>query len=200
MAMTKLFTGRLLLKLSGLFVAGLLVGVCLPALFGDHGPALAAAARPGSRPEEQVRKLKLRLPPVTRPTNTLLSAVRVGDLLFVSGTGPGKVDGRELVGRLGQDYDVARGRAAARQVGLQVLSVVRAELGSLDRVQRLVKTFGMVNATADFKEHPQVINGFSDLMVEVFGQAGKGARSAVGMSSLPGGIPVEIEAIFQVRP
>jgi enamine deaminase RidA (YjgF/YER057c/UK114 family) len=138
---------------------------------------------------------------VTRPTNTLLSAVRVGDLLYVSGTGPGKVDGHELVGRLGQDYDVARGRAAAWHVGLQVLSVVRAELGSLDKVRRLVKTFGMVNATADFKEHPQVINGFSDLMVEVFGpEAGKGARSAVGMSSLPGGIPVEIEAVFQVRP
>ena len=95
---------------------------------------------------------------------------------------------------------MAKGRAAARQVGLQVLSVVKAELGSLDKVQRLVKTFGMVNATADFTQHPQVINGFSDLMVEVFGEErGKGARSAVGMASLPGGIPVEIEAIFQVR-
>ena len=92
------------------------------------------------------------------------------------------------------------GRAAARQVGLQILSVVKAELGSLDKVQRLVKTLGMVNATPDFTQHPQVINGFSDLMVEVFGaEAGKGARSAVGMSGLPGGIPVEIEAIFQVR-
>jgi hypothetical protein len=85
-------------------------------------------------------------------------------------------------------------------VGLHILSVVKQELGSLDKVQRLVKTFGMVNATADFKEHPQVINGFSDLMVEVFGEeAGKGARSAVGMSSLPAAIPVEIEAVFLVR-
>src|SRR5439155_2502295 len=96
--------------------------------------------------------------------------------------------------------DVQEGRAVARSVGLQVLAVVKAELGSLDRVQRLVKTLGMVNAAPDFEQHPQVINGFSDLMVEVFGEeAGKGARSAVGMSSLPNGIPVEIEAIFQVR-
>jgi hypothetical protein len=86
-------------------------------------------------------------------------------------------------------------------VGLQILRVVREELGSLNKVVRVVKTLGMVNATADFKDHPQVVNGFSDLMVEVFGpQAGKGARSAVGMSSLPGGIPVEVEIIFQVRP
>ena len=129
-----------------------------------------------------------------------MSAVRVGDMLYVSGTGPGEVNGKAIAGRLGQDLDVAKGRAAARQVGLQVLSVVKAELGSLDKVQRLVKTFGMVNATADFTQHPQVINGFSDLMVELFGpEAGKGTRSAVGMSSLPGGIPVEIEAIFEVR-
>src|SRR5262249_35089982 len=152
-------------------------------------------------PEEQLRKLKIELPPVSKPTNTLVNAVRVGDMLYVSGTGPGQVDGKPLVGRLGQDFDVARGKAAARQVGLQILSVVKAELGSLDKVQRLVKTLGMVNASADFTQHPQVINGFSDLMAEVFGEeAGKGARSAVGMASLPGGIPVEVEAIFQVRP
>ena len=105
-----------------------------------------------------------------------------------------------LTGRLGQEFDVPQGRAAARSVGLQILAVVKAEVGSLDKVQRLVKTLGMVNATPEFKEHPQVINGFSDLMVEVFGEEnGKGARSAVGMASLPNGIPVEIEAIFLVR-
>ncbi len=150
--------------------------------------------------EEQVRKLKLSLPTVTKPTNTYVAAMRVGDLLFISGTIPWPVDGKPVVGRLGQDFDAAKGKAVARQVGLQVLSVVKAELGSLDKVTRLVKTFGMVNATADFTQHPQVINGFSDLMVEVFGEeAGKGTRSAVGMASLPGGSPVEIEAIFQVR-
>jgi enamine deaminase RidA (YjgF/YER057c/UK114 family) len=151
-------------------------------------------------PEAQLRKLKLKLPAVTRPTNTLVSAVRVGDLLFVSGTGPSKEGGGTWKGRLGQDMEVKEGRAAARSVGLNILAVVKAEVGSLDKVVRLVKTLGMVNAAPDFQQHPQVINGFSDLMVEVFGEeAGKGARSAVGMSSLPGGIPVEIEAIFQVK-
>jgi enamine deaminase RidA (YjgF/YER057c/UK114 family) len=198
--MRKLFAERPILRLSGLLAFAFLAGACLPAWLADAGRATADRDRPGPRPEEQIRKLKLELPPVSQPTNTLVLAVRVGDLLYVSGTGPSKVDGKELVGRLGQDFDVEKGRAAARQVGLQILSVVKAELGSLDKVQRLIKTFGMVNATADFKQHPQVINGFSDLMVEVFGaEAGKGARSAVGMASLPGGIPVEIEAIFQVR-
>jgi enamine deaminase RidA (YjgF/YER057c/UK114 family) len=184
------------------FAAGILAGVCWHAWLAAPEPTARAALveENGRRPEEQVRKLKLELPPVTKHTNTLVQTVRMGDLLFVSGTGPGKIDGKAEVGRLGEDYDVARGRAAARQVGLHVLSAVKAELGSLDKVQRLVKALGMVNAAPGFKEHPQVVNGFSDLMVEVFGEeAGKGTRSAVGMSSLPGGIPVEIEAIFQVR-
>ncbi|MCS7045575.1 MAG: RidA family protein [Gemmataceae bacterium] len=158
-------------------------------------PAPATPVQAGSA-EARLRELGITLPTPAKPTNTLVSAVRVGDLLYVSGTGPRA----GLVGRLGDDYDVAKGKAAARDVGLQILAVVKAELGSLDRVERLVKTLGMVNATADFKHHPQVINGFSDLMVEIFGpERGKGARSAVGMASLPGGIPVEIECIFQVR-
>ena len=187
------------LKLAGLFAAGILVGMGLQAGL-ESGTSSAAQEIPAPSPETRVRDLKLKLPPVSRPTNTLVNTLRVGNFLYVSGTGPGKVDGKAVVGRLGQDLDVAKGRAAARLVGLQMLSVVRAELGSLNYVQRLVKTFGMVNATPDFKQHPQVINGFSDLMVEVFGDdAGKGTRSAVGMSSLPGGIPVEIEAVFEVR-
>jgi enamine deaminase RidA (YjgF/YER057c/UK114 family) len=95
--------------------------------------------------------------------------------------------------------DVAGGQAAARQTGLAILATVKAHLGSLDRVVRLVKTLGMVNSTPDFGEQPKVINGFSDLMKDVFGEAGVGARSAVGMGALPGGIAVEIEAIFQVK-
>lgn len=170
----------------------------------DPGTPLPATAQPKQgqpSAEEQVKKLKLELPPVKKPSNTLVSAVRVGDMLYVSGTGPTKADGKAWTGRLGQDMKVEEGNKAARQVGLQILSIVKAELGDLDKVQRLVKTLGMVNATPEFKQHPQVINGFSDLMVEVFGpDAGKGARSAVGMASLPGGIPVEIEAIFQLRP
>src|SRR5205085_9046345 len=133
--------------------------------------------------------------------NTFVQTVRVGDLLFVSGHGPTKEDGSQWVGRLGQDLDVKQGQAAARLVGLHVLRSVRDELGSLDKVARLVRTLGMVNATADFKRQPEVVNGFSDLMVEVFGEkAGKGTRSAVGMVALPGGIPVEVEALFEVRP
>ena len=127
----------------------------------------------------------------------------------VSVKGPKAPQGLELayhrnvaveVGKVGKDLDVKQGREAARLVGLTILAVVRKELGSLDRVVRLVKTLGMVNCTPDFTQQPQVINGFSDLMVEVFGEKlGKGARSAVGMGSLPGGIPVEIEVICAVR-
>jgi enamine deaminase RidA (YjgF/YER057c/UK114 family) len=184
------------LKLGLLFLAGVFFGMWLQARSARENAASAGPAGTGPAPEEQIRKLNIELPRVTKPTNTLVNAVRVGDLLFVSGTGPDK----GVVGRLGQDLDADKGRAVARQVGLHILSVVKAELGSLDKVQRLVRTFGMVNATPEFKQHPQVINGFSDLMVEVFGEeAGKGARSAVGMGSLPNGIPVEIEAIFQIR-
>jgi enamine deaminase RidA (YjgF/YER057c/UK114 family) len=191
-------------KCSAVLLAGILAGMGLQAWFAGSGQARAIQEKNGPSPEEQVRKLKLKLPPVSEPTNTLVNAVQVGNLLFVSGTGPGKVDGKAVVGRLGGwplgTLQVKEGQAAARLVGLQMLSVVKQKLGSLDKVKRLVKTLGMVHATQDFKEHPQVINGFSDLMVEVFGpEAGKGTRSAVGMSSLPNGIPVEIEAIFEVR-
>ena len=191
-------------KCSAVLLAGILAGMGLQAWFAGSGQARAIQEKNGPSPEEQVRKLKLKLPPVSEPTNTLVNAVQVGNLLFVSGTGPGKVDGKAVVGRLGGwplgTLQVKEGQAAARLVGLQMLSVVKQKLGSLDKVKRLVKTLGMVHATQDFKEHPQVSNGFSDLMVEVFGpEAGKGTRSAVGMSSLPNGIPVEIEAIFEVR-
>jgi enamine deaminase RidA (YjgF/YER057c/UK114 family) len=188
------------LTLSAVLAAGILAGMALHTWLAgsDSAAAQEKSSAPGA--EQRLRELKLELPPVTTPTNTLVAALRVGDLLFVSGTGPGQVAGKSVTGRLGQDLDVAKGQAAARQVGLHVLSAVKAELGSLDRVERLVRTFGMVNATPDFTQHPQVINGFSDLMVQVFGdKAGKATRSAVGMSSLPGGIPVEIEAIFQLR-
>src|SRR4029077_11794081 len=122
--------------------------------------------------------------------------------LYVSGHGPLKADGKSMqVGRVGGDLTTEQGKEAARLVGLAILSTVRKNLGSLDKVKRLVKTLGMVNCTADFKEQPQVINGFSELMAEVFGEdAGVGARSSVGMGSLPVNIPVEIECIFEVSP
>ncbi len=148
--------------------------------------------------EARLAELKLELPPAPKPVATYVTAARLGDLLYVSGHGPLRPDGTLHTGKVGADIDVAAGQAAARQTGLAILATVRSHLGSLDRVVRLVKVLGMVNATPEFVEHPKVINGFSDLMVQVFGESGKGARSAVGMGSLPGGISVEIEAIFQV--
>jgi enamine deaminase RidA (YjgF/YER057c/UK114 family) len=184
----------------GWLAAGAAGGYWLPKWWASTESVTAQERPAGPSAEERVRQLRLELPAVPKSGNTLVPAVRVGDMLYVSGHGPSKPDGSPLVGKLGQDFEVKQGADAARSVGLRILSVVRSELGSLDKVVRLVKTLGMVNCTPDFRQQPQVINGFSDLMVAVFGeQAGKGARSAVGMVALPGGIPVEIEAIFHVR-
>jgi enamine deaminase RidA (YjgF/YER057c/UK114 family) len=191
---------RRFLEQCGLITVGAAGGLLLPGWFFSRERADAQDKQPTHDAEAQLKKLKLELPAMQKSTNTLVPAVRVGELLFVSGHGPGPIDGKPSVGKLGQDMEVKQGQAAARDIGLRTLSVVRAELGSLNKVVRLVKTLGMVNCTPDFRQQPAVINGFSDLMVEVFGeQAGKGARSAVGMAALPGGIPVEIEAIFQVK-
>jgi enamine deaminase RidA (YjgF/YER057c/UK114 family) len=152
-----------------------------------------------SKPETRIQELHLTLPPVPKPMAKYKTAVLVGNMLYLSGHGPLKPDGKFMEGRVGADLTAAQGKEAARATGLAILSTVRSTLGSLDRVKRLVKTLGMVNSTADFKDHPQVINGFSELMAEVFGEdAGVGARSAVGMGSLPANIPVEVECIFEV--
>jgi enamine deaminase RidA (YjgF/YER057c/UK114 family) len=149
--------------------------------------------------EARLAALKLELPTPPTPMGTYATAVRHGDLLYVSGTGPLRPEGGYLQGRLGADMDVAAGQAAARLVALAMLATVRAELGSLDAVARVVKVLGFVQATPAFTDHPKVMNGFADLMVELFGDAGRAARSAVGAPSLPSGIPVEVEAIFAVR-
>ena len=149
--------------------------------------------------EARLAELKLELPPAPKPVATYVTATQHGDVLYVSGHGPLRPDGTMITGRLGESLDLAGGQAAALQTGLAILATVRAHLGSLDRVVRLVKTLGMVNSTPDFGDQPRVINGFSDLMKDVFGDAGVGARSAVGMGALPAGIAVEIEAIFQVK-
>lgn len=148
--------------------------------------------------ENRITELKLELPPPPRPMGVYLPTVRVGSVLYVSGHGPLKADRSLITGRVGADLDTNAGYLAARQVGLTILATLRHDLGTLDRVVRLVKTLGMVNSTPDFLDHPKVINGFSDLMKEVFGEHGVGARSAVGMAALPGNIAVEIEAIFEV--
>ena len=153
-----------------------------------------------SDPEKRIQELHLTLPTPPKPMAKYKPAVLAGNVLYVSGHGPAKLtDKTPVAGRVGADLTTEQGKESARAVGLNILSTVKATLGSLDRVKRLVKTLGMVNCTADFKEQPQVINGFSELMADVFGEeAGVGARSAVGMGSLPGNIPVEIECIFEV--
>jgi len=153
-----------------------------------------------SKPDARIQELHLTLPPPPQPVAKYKTAVLAGNMLYVSGHGPTKADGKALVaGKVGADLTVEDGKKAAKLVGLAILSTVRHTLGSLDKVKRLVKTLGMVNCTPDFKEQPQVINGFSELMAEVFGDdAGVGARSAVGMVSLPSNIPVEVECIFEV--
>lgn len=149
--------------------------------------------------DARIAELKLILPPPPKPIATYVPCVQIGELVYVSGHGPLRPDKSLVTGRVGSEISEAEGKDAARVVGLAVLATLRSYLGSLDRVVRLIKVLGMVNAASDFQNHPAVINGFSDLMVEVFGESGKGARSAVGMGSLPGNIAVEVEAIFEVR-
>jgi len=150
--------------------------------------------------EKRIVELKLDLPPAPKPVAVYRPLVVVGNLAYVSGHGPLKSDKTLITGRVGADLDLAGGKKAARQVGLAILATLKSELGSLDRVRRLIKVLGMVNAAENFREHPAVINGCSELFVEVFGaENGIGARSAVGMGSLPGNIAVEIEAIFELN-
>ncbi len=149
--------------------------------------------------EARVTELGLELPEAPAPGGNYTPMVQVGDICYVSGHGPLKPDGQMLKGRVGSEVSEEDGYVAARQVGLAMLATLRANLGSLDRVKRVVKVLGMVNAAPDFETHPKVMNGFSDLMVEVFGDPGRAARSAIGMGSLPGNISVEVEAIVQIR-
>lgn len=149
--------------------------------------------------EAKIVQLQLVLPPAPKPVAVYKPLVVSGGMAYVSGHGPLRPDKTLMTGRVGGDLTLEQGKAAARQVGLAILATLRAELGSLDRVKRLVKLLGMVNSTPEFRDHPAVINGCSELFAEVWGSDhGIGARSAVGMGSLPGNIAVEIEAIFEV--
>jgi enamine deaminase RidA (YjgF/YER057c/UK114 family) len=156
------------------------------------GPASAQAP---AGAEARLKALNITLPPDTAPIANFVNSVQTGKLLFLSGNtaGPAWVG----KGKLGKDLTVEQGREAARQAGLIMLTKIRTALGSLDRVKRVVKVLGMVNSADGFGDQPLVVNGFSDLMVEVFGDAGKHARSAVGMAGLPGNSPVEVEMIVE---
>lgn len=149
--------------------------------------------------EASISSLGLNLPPAPPKGGVYKPVVIIGGVAYVSGHGPYLPDGGMIRGRVGEDLDLAQGHAAARQTGLAMLATLRKELGSLDRVKRVIKLLGMVNSTPEFADHPKVINGCSELFAQVWGDdAGVGARSAVGMGSLPGNIAVEIEGIFEV--
>jgi enamine deaminase RidA (YjgF/YER057c/UK114 family) len=145
--------------------------------------------------DARLKELGIELPPVPQPAGNYVHAVQAGNLLFLSGKGPG---GEASTGKVGRDVPVEEAYQHARSVGLTLIAVMREALGDLERVNRVVKVLGMVNATPEFGQQPAVINGCSDLFVEVFGDKGRHARSAVGMGSLPGGITVEIECIVEI--
>lgn len=150
-------------------------------------------------PEENIKTLKLTLPAVPGPAANYVNAVRTGNLLFLAGKGPTKPDGKYITGKLGADLSVEQGYEAARSVALAQIAVLKDELGDLTRVKRIVKVLGMINSTPEFTEHSKVMNGFSDTMVQVFGEKGKHARSSVGMCSLPFNIAVEVELVVEVE-
>lgn len=149
--------------------------------------------------ENRIKELGYELPTAPAPVATYVGAVRVGNLVFLSGHGPRIVGRMEIAGKVDSQVSIEEAQEAARMVGLNLLATLKNEIGDLDKVKRIVKVLGMVNADPKFTEHPKVINGFSDMMVEIFGDKGRGARSAVGMGSLPFRIPVEIEMIVEVE-
>ncbi len=150
-------------------------------------------------PSERIKALGLKLPPAPPPAGLYKPVLEIEGYLYISGQGPMKDDGTYITGRIGDNMNLSQGKLAAEQVGLTMLATIIEHFGDVDRIERLVKTLGMVNSTPDFDQHPLVINGFSELMADVFGtDKGVGARSAVGMM-LPGQVAVEIEAIFKLH-
>ena len=151
--------------------------------------------------EDRLKELGIELPAIAQPVANYVPAKRVGSLMFVAGHGPARnKDGSRPTGKVGRELTIDEGYQAARLAGLSILATLKAELGSLDKVRQVVKVLGMVNCAPGFDQTPLVINGFSDLFVEVFGEAGRHARAAVGMAELPSSIPVEIEIVVEVEP
>ncbi|MCK8779623.1 RidA family protein [Rhizobium sp. NTR19] len=159
----------------------------------------AKAAPTATAPYDRLATLGIALPPSPPPIANFVTHVFEGNMLYLSGQGPREADGYLHAGKVGGEVDVALAYQHARLVGINLLAVMHEALGDLSRVKRVVKLLGMVNAVPDFRDHPSVINGCSDLFIEVFGEAGQHARSAVGFGSLPGNITVEIEAIVSLR-
>ena len=157
-----------------------------------------AQTDPDYNPEAKLGNLGIELSTPSSPIANYVNAVRVGNLIFLSGKGPLKPDGKNITGKVGEDLTIEEGYEAARITGINQLSVLKAELGNLNKVKRIVKVKGMVNCTPDFADQPKVVNGYSDLMVAVFGERGKHARAAVGMGSLPGNIAIEVDMVVEV--
>ena len=150
-------------------------------------------------PEAKLDSMGIVLPQPAVPVANFVNTVQVGNLLFLSGNGPKKLDGKFITGKVGSDLTIEEGYEAARLTGINQIGVLKSTLGDLSRVKRIIRVTGMVNATSDFKQHPAVVNGFSDLMVAVFGEKGKHTRAAVGMASLPFNIAVEIDMILEIE-
>lgn len=173
---------------------------CAPSTSENTDTTPVAKAQVGENDvEAKLKELGITLPDVPPPVANYVNAVRTGNLVFMAGKGPNRPEGGYITGKLGQDLKVEEGYEAARLAAIIQLAALKAEIGDLNKVKRIVKVLGMVNAAPDFTDHPEVINGFSDLMVEVFGDKGKHARAAVGMGSLPRNIAVEIEMIVEVE-
>ena len=149
-------------------------------------------------PEERLRELNITLPTPPQPVANYVNGVRAENLIFLAGKGPKYPDGRELTGKLGGNITIDQGYEGARQTAINQLSVLKEMLGDLNKVKRIVKVLGLVNSSPNFIDQPKVVNGFSDLMVDVFGEKGKHARAAVGVNSLPRGQAVEIELVVEV--
>lgn len=176
----------------------LILAACQPSQNTD-APIINAQAETNYDPEAKLKSLGIELPQAASPVANYVNSVRTGNLVFLAGKGPKKADGEYITGKVGQDLTIEQGYDAARLTAIAQLAVLKAELGNLNKVKRIVKVTGMVNCTPDFTNQPEVINGFSDLMVKVFGEKGKHARAAVGMGSLPRNIAVEIEAVVEVE-
>jgi enamine deaminase RidA (YjgF/YER057c/UK114 family) len=159
---------------------------------------ITLSAAKAQSPEQRLKEMGITLPAPSNPVANYVKYVRTGNLIYLSGHGPSKSDGSYITGKLGKDLTIEQGYDAARETGKALLSTLQLAIGDLSKVKRIVKVLGMVNSTDSFTDHPKVINGFSDLMVAIFGEKGKHARSAVGMNALPMNMAVEIEMIVEV--
>ena len=173
--------------------------ILLPLFFLSFCPQFLNAQAVQKDAETRLKELGIKLGAPAPPSANFVGAVRVGNMVYLSGQGPVKPDGTYMIGKVGSVFNLEQAQEAARLTGISLLQALKAEVGNLNNVKRIVKVLGMVNAVPSFDQHSQVINGFSDLMVEVFGENGKHARSAIGLGSLPRNIPVEIEMIVEMK-